>query len=64
MKKQKPETPIKSVADYNNAQQSAILFNKGNDELVEAVNKAIEDMKLDGTYLKISEKWFGTDVSK
>jgi cystine transport system substrate-binding protein len=64
LKKQKPETPIKSVADYNNAQQSAILFNKGNDELVEAVNKAIEDMKVDGTYLKISEKWFGTDVSK
>ncbi len=64
LKKQKPETPIKSVADYNNAQQSAILFNKGNDELVKAVNKAIEDMKADGTYLKISEKWFGTDVSK
>lgn len=64
LKKQKPETPIKSVADYNNAQQSALLFNKGNDELVEAVNKAITDMKEDGTYLKISEKWFGTDVSK
>ena len=64
LKKQKPETPIKSVADYNNATQSAILFNKGNDELVEAVNKALADMKDDGTYLKISEKWFGTDVSK
>jgi L-cystine transport system substrate-binding protein len=64
LKKQKPETPIKSVADYNNATQSALLFNKGNDELVEAVNKAIADMKEDGTYLKISEKWFGTDVSK
>ena len=64
LKKQKPETPIKSVADYNNATQSALLFNKGNDELVEAVNKALADMKDDGTYLKISEKWFGTDVSK
>ena len=64
LKKQKPETPIKVVADYDNAQQSAILFNKGNKELVDAVNKALADMKADGTYLKISEKWFGTDVSK
>jgi L-cystine transport system substrate-binding protein len=64
LKKQKPETPVKSVADYNNAQQSALLFNKGNTELVDAVNKALADMKADGTYLKISDKWFGTDVSK
>ncbi|GAA3650536.1 amino acid ABC transporter substrate-binding protein [Asaccharospora irregularis] len=64
LKKQKPETPIKSVANYDNATQSALLFNKGNDELVEEVNKILADMVADGTYLKISEKWFGTDVSK
>jgi len=64
LKKQKPETPVKAVANQDNAQQSALLFNKGNAELVEAVNKALSDMKADGTYLKISEKWFGTDVSK
>ncbi|MFL0245823.1 amino acid ABC transporter substrate-binding protein [Candidatus Clostridium stratigraminis] len=64
LKKQKPDAPIKTVADYNNAEQSAILFNKGNKELVDAVNKALADMKADGTYLKISNKWFGTDVSK
>lgn len=64
LKKQKPDAPIKSVADYNNAEQSAVLFNKGNKELVDAVNKALSDMKTDGTYLKISNKWFGTDVSK
>lgn len=64
LKKQKPNVPIKSVADYNNAEQSAVLFRKGNKELVDAVNKALADMKADGTYLKISNKWFGTDVSK
>lgn len=64
MKKQKPDVPIKVVAEYDNAEQSAVLFNKGNKELVDAVNKALADMKADGTYLKISEKWFGTDVSK
>ena len=36
----------------------------GNCSEVDAVNKALADMKSDGTYLKISEKWFGTDVSK
>jgi len=64
LKKQKPNAPIKSVADYDNAEQSAVLFNKGNKELVDAVNKALTDMKADGTYLKISKEWFGTDVSK
>jgi len=64
MKKQKPDVPIKVVAEYDNAEQSAVIFNKGNKELVDAVNKALADMKADGTYLKISEKWFGTDVSK
>lgn len=28
LKKQKPDAPIKSVADYNNAEQSAVLFKK------------------------------------
>lgn len=64
LKKQKPDTPIKIVAQQDKAGQSAILFNKGNKELVDAVNKALADMKADGTYLKISNKWFGTDVSK
>lgn len=64
LKKQKPELPVKAVADYQNAAQMGLMFNKGNEELVEAVNKALADMKADGTYLTISEKWFGTDVSK
>ena len=64
LKKQKPEVPVKAVADYQNAAQMGLMFNKGNIELVEAVNKALADMKADGTYLTISEKWFGTDVSK
>lgn len=66
LKKQKPDAPIKSVANYNNASESAAMLKKGsnNKELIAAVNKALKDMKSDGTYLKISKKWFGTDVSK
>ena len=32
--------------------------------LVNEVNKALKDMIDDGTYKKISEKWFGEDVLK
>jgi cystine transport system substrate-binding protein len=63
-KKQKPDAAIKVVDEMDSTGESGILFNKGNEELVEAVNKALADMKEDGTYLKISEKWFGEDVSK
>lgn len=63
-KKQKPDTPIKVVAKSEKPDVNAFVFNKGNKELVDAVNKAISDMKADGTYLKISKKWFNEDVSK
>ncbi|MNO63561.1 L-cystine-binding protein TcyA precursor [compost metagenome] len=63
-KKQKPDAPIKVVDEAANASHSGFLFNKGNAELVDAVNKALEEIKADGTYLKISEKYFGEDVSK
>lgn len=62
--KQRPDLPIKSVYEEENATSNAFLFRKDNKELVEAVNGALAAMKEDGTYLKISEKWFGTDVSK
>jgi cystine transport system substrate-binding protein len=63
-KKQKPDAQLKIVDEIKTADQNGILFNKGNKELVDAVNKALSDMKADGTYLKISQKWFGEDVSK
>ena len=61
---QKPDTPIKIVAKDPNAAKNGLMFRKGNKELVDAVNKALDDMQKDGTYLKISEKYFGADVSK
>jgi cystine transport system substrate-binding protein len=39
-------------------------FRKGSPELIAAVDKALKEMQEDGTYLKISQKWFGEDVSK
>ncbi|GKX66084.1 amino acid ABC transporter substrate-binding protein [Inconstantimicrobium mannanitabidum] len=64
LKKQKPDLGIKVVDKSKDGDLNAFLFNKGNKELIDAVNKELGNMKKDGTYLKISEKWFGTDVSK
>jgi cystine transport system substrate-binding protein len=64
LKKQKPDVKIKVVDETSEASHSAALFRKGNEDLVKAVNEALAAMKSDGTYLTISEKYFGADVSK
>lgn len=63
-KKQKPDAPVKVADEADDVSYSAALFNKGNTELVDAVNKALDDMHSDGTYEAISMKYFGQDVSK
>jgi cystine transport system substrate-binding protein len=63
-KKQKPDAPVKIVAEKADADHSGILVRKGDAELVAEINKALADIKADGTYEKISQKYFGQDVSK
>ncbi|MEH6904246.1 amino acid ABC transporter substrate-binding protein [Neobacillus drentensis] len=63
-KKQKPDAPIKVVATANDASSSGFMFRKKSDTLVDEVNKALKEIVDDGTYKKISEKWFGEDVLK
>lgn len=58
------DAPVKIVDREEDASKNAFPFREGSDELIEAVNKALADMKEDGTYLEISKKWFGEDVSK
>jgi len=62
-KKQKPDAPVKVVAEKANADYSGILMRKGDPELVAALNEALADIKADGTYQAISDKYFGQDVS-
>jgi len=45
-------------------QESGVAIRKNNPELVAAINKAIADMQKDGSLAKISDKWFGADVTK
>jgi cystine transport system substrate-binding protein len=63
-KKQKPDAPIKVVATAEDASKSGFMFRKDSSELVDEVNKALAEVIDDGTYKKISEKWFGEDVLK
>jgi L-cystine transport system substrate-binding protein len=43
--------------------RNAIAFRSGSDSLVKAVDKALADLKADGTLARISKKYFGEDVS-
>lgn len=61
--KQKGEDDIQIVAETDDVTEMAFIFNKDNKELVDAVNEQLKAMKEDGTLKKISEEWFGEDVS-
>ncbi len=63
-KKHKPDAPVQIIATADDVAQSGLMFRKGNETLVTEVNKALNEIIEDGTYLKISEKWFGEDVLK
>jgi cystine transport system substrate-binding protein len=63
-KKHKPDANVKIVAQEANADHSGVIIAKGEPELLAAINKALADIKADGTYQKIADKYFGQDVSK
>ena len=39
----------------------AMAVSKDKPEMLEKVNKAIDELKADGTYAKLYKKWFGTE---
>ncbi|GGU49810.1 cystine transporter subunit [Pseudomonas laurentiana] len=45
-------------------QESGIALRKGEPELLEAINKAIDTLRANGTLTKLSQKWFNADVTK
>ncbi|MDT2829492.1 transporter substrate-binding domain-containing protein [Vagococcus carniphilus] len=60
-----PDIPVMILKDvYFNPSESGLLFNNKNQELKEEIDKTIKEMKKDGTMKKISEEFFGEDVSK
>ena len=63
-KKHKPDANVKIVAEVADADHSGIIMRKGEPELQSAINKALAEIKADGTYQKIADTYFGQDVSK
>ena len=61
---QKPDTPIKIADVRAQADTVAAPIPKGNEDLVEAVNKAIKELREDGTLTKLSEQFLGKDFSR
>lgn len=61
---QKPNAPIKIVKTSDEATEVAAMFHKDDKELAEKVDKAIKELKADGTLTKLSEKYFKKDISK
>ncbi|MDB6145405.1 MAG: cystine transporter subunit [Pseudomonas sp.] len=45
-------------------QEAGIAIRKGEPELVTAINAAIDKLRADGTLAKLSQKYFGSDVTK
>jgi cystine transport system substrate-binding protein len=62
-KKKKPDANVKVAAVQEQADYSGIIFRKGEADLKAALDKALADIKADGTYQTISQKYFGADVS-
>ena len=56
--------PLKPGAPVGELEKSGIPFVKNNPKFEAALNKALADLKTDGSFAKISTKWFDRDVSK
>ncbi|CAM3697450.1 Cystine transport system substrate-binding protein [Deinococcus saxicola] len=56
--------PVRGAGVIGQPEAVGIALKKTNTGLKTAVDKALSQIKADGTYAKISRQWFGQDVSK
>lgn len=55
---------IKLVAPASELSGSGLILRKGDDAVVAKINEAMEELQADGTLTKISQEFFGADISK
>jgi cystine transport system substrate-binding protein len=55
---------IVAVGEPFATQEQAIAVAKGNDDLVQALDQALSELREEGTLAEISTKWFGADVTQ
>ncbi|CAH2805055.1 MAG: ABC transporter, substrate-binding protein (cluster 3, basic aa/glutamine/opines) [uncultured Paraburkholderia sp.] len=58
------QLPLRTGASVGAGNPSGIPFKKGNPKFAKAIDDAMTQLEADGTFAKISDKWFGIDVSK
>jgi cystine transport system substrate-binding protein len=58
------QLPLRTGATVGAGNPSAIPFKKGNPKFAKAIDDAMTQLEADGTFTKISDKWFGIDVTK
>ncbi|MFL9950063.1 cystine ABC transporter substrate-binding protein [Paraburkholderia agricolaris] len=58
------QLPLRTGATLGAGNPSGIPFKKGNPKFAKAIDEAMAQLEADGTFSKISDKWFGIDVSK
>lgn len=62
--KTKEDPNIKIAVETTEKSESAVALRQGSDEVLKAVNTALEELRADGTLAKISTKYFGADVTQ
>ncbi|MCP3775519.1 transporter substrate-binding domain-containing protein [Paenibacillus sp. MZ04-78.2] len=58
---EKNQFKVKAVGDPIKEDFAGVAIRKNNPELLDAINKALAEMKTDGTFKEIFQKWFGVD---
>ncbi|MDY0972708.1 cystine ABC transporter substrate-binding protein [Siccibacter turicensis] len=60
----KTKDTLAAAGEPFSRQEAGVAVRKDNEDLLKAIDAAIAEMQKDGTLSKISEKWFGADVTK
>jgi len=60
----KSPLPLRTGAIVGESSPSGIPFRKGNPKFAQAIADAMTQLEADGTFAKISDQWFGIDVTK
>lgn len=55
---------LKVAVTIDDPSENAFVVPKGSDDLVAAIDDALDELRADGTLAQISEKYFGEDVSQ
>ncbi|MBO1307968.1 amino acid ABC transporter substrate-binding protein [Enterococcus sp. 669A] len=61
---QQPDAPLKLVQVSDETTEVGAMLHKGNEELIEEINQALQELKDDGTLTKLSTKYFDKDISQ